>query len=502
MPRNILIPLLLIMSLNIQAAAEHSDLWGIHGEKWQSHSRLPDFSFAGYHMGERPLPNEPAGCSVTDFGAIGDGQTDCTAAFKKAIDAHGGVIYIPEGRYLISDIIWIRKSGVVLKGAGPGKTVLLPNTDLEAVRSNMGATTEGLATSSYSWSGGFIWFKGTRNDQPLTTVSTSALRGDTEFNVTDSSQLSIGQLITIRITDKNDASITTHLYDNDPGEGIADLYELNTASMVTRIEDIRANKLVIERPLRFDLRPEWSPEIETFEPSVSESGVENLSIEFPADAYAGHFKELGRNGIYLQSVSNCWVRNVHFQNADSAIFLKSNFCTLEQITIGSERPDLDGDTGHHGISFTTDAQDNLLQDFAFHTQFIHDITVENMACGNVIKNGSGPNLSFDHHRWVPHDNLFCNIDCGVGSLIWRFGGGNQRGKNTARGATFWGIRSEQPIDLPGENFGPDEVNFVGLHTTLPEITDPEGVWWENIDPNELQPADIHAAQLERRLKQD
>ncbi|MBU0530841.1 MAG: hypothetical protein KKC05_04160, partial [Nanoarchaeota archaeon] len=37
-------------------SADTSALWGIDGEVWDSYSRLPDFSYAGYHAGERDLP--------------------------------------------------------------------------------------------------------------------------------------------------------------------------------------------------------------------------------------------------------------------------------------------------------------------------------------------------------------------------------------------------------------------------------------------------------------
>ena len=56
----------------------HSELWGSHGEKWSADSRLPDFSYAGYQRGEKPLPTLLPSCSVKDFGAIGDGKTDDT----------------------------------------------------------------------------------------------------------------------------------------------------------------------------------------------------------------------------------------------------------------------------------------------------------------------------------------------------------------------------------------------------------------------------------------
>ena len=58
-----------VLGAAVGFAAEHSALWGERGEKWNPRSRLPDFSFAGYHRGEQVLPNVPPGVSVKDFGA-------------------------------------------------------------------------------------------------------------------------------------------------------------------------------------------------------------------------------------------------------------------------------------------------------------------------------------------------------------------------------------------------------------------------------------------------
>lgn len=486
--------------MTLHASTKHSQLWGENGELWSPSSRLPDFSHAGYHSGEAPLPSAPAKTSVTNFGAIGDGTTDCTDAFKRAIEqVESGVIEIPAGHYLISDILWIRKSGIVLRGAGPGKTVIAPTKKLEEVRPDMSETTDGLPTSNYSWSGGFLWIEGQRTDLPLTQITSSAVRGDQTLELTDTSQLIVNQFITVVIQDVKDASILKHLYADDPGEGIADLNEFDTTRFVTKITAIDANRITIARPLPFDIRPEWAGKITSYTPTVTECGIENLSVEFPVEAYPGHFKELGMNAIAINDASHCWVRKVHIKNSDSGIFLASNFCTVEDVVLESDRPALNGDTGHHGISFTTNSQDNLLQRFDCRTQFIHDITVENLACGNVIKHGKGRNLSLDHHRLCPHDNLFSQIDVGDASLVWRFGGGNQRGKHTARGATFWSIHSNQDIPHPGPNFGPSEVNFIGLQSAQVKTTELDGLWWETIDPRELLPEEIHAAQLSKRI---
>src|ERR1041385_6836872 len=57
--------------------------------------------------------------SFRDFGAIGDGKTDDTAAFQKALDsakeAGGGVVYAPRGNYFFAGHLNVPGS-VTLKG--------------------------------------------------------------------------------------------------------------------------------------------------------------------------------------------------------------------------------------------------------------------------------------------------------------------------------------------------------------------------------------------------
>jgi hypothetical protein len=73
---------------------------------------------------------------VGDFGAVGDGRTNDTAAFERAVaaatKAGGGIIEIPAGVYSVGEI-WVGRngngkrpsvSGVHLKGAGMGTTIL------------------------------------------------------------------------------------------------------------------------------------------------------------------------------------------------------------------------------------------------------------------------------------------------------------------------------------------------------------------------------------------
>src|SRR5262245_36921040 len=77
----------LFILVSKEGLAETSKLWGTAGETWSASGRLPDFSFAGYESGMKPIPDVPRSASVKDFGAKGDGRTDDTEAFLEAIQS-------------------------------------------------------------------------------------------------------------------------------------------------------------------------------------------------------------------------------------------------------------------------------------------------------------------------------------------------------------------------------------------------------------------------------
>ena len=126
-----------------------SELWGVHGEKWSAQGRLPDFSYAGYHRGERPLPDVPQTTNVKDFGAIGDGVADDTKPIQAAIDATAqGAVFVPPGRYKITDYLRITRSNVVLRGAGPQQSVFWFPRGLDEVHPKAGQTSTGSPAKS------------------------------------------------------------------------------------------------------------------------------------------------------------------------------------------------------------------------------------------------------------------------------------------------------------------------------------------------------------------
>ena len=477
----------------------HSALWGQHGERWAPDGRLPDFSFAGYHRGEAPLPTSTVTHNVRDFGAAGDGTHDDSDAFLQAIaSVDRGVILVPAGRYVITKIIEIGKPNLVIHGEGPDKSVLYFPTPLNDIKPNWGATTSGQRTSNYSWSGGFVWIRGDLRPKLLAKVIEPAPRGSYTVTVDDAAGLTVGQELELRLVDRPDNSLANALYSGDPCVSLEKLLGKVHASLVARVTTMDGRVVTLDRPLRFDVEARWEPAIYRFDPTVTESGIEDLRFEFPGTPYKGHFTELGYNAFAISEAVNCWVRNIHIHNADSGGFVSGNFNTIDGVVYTSERVPDKGrkSTGHHGVILG--GADNLFTHFDFQTEFIHDMTVSGCA-GNVFADGRGVDLSLDHHCHAPYENLFTNIDAGQGTRVWQCGGGADLGAHCAARGTFWNIRTAQPIAPPDEKFGPWSMNFVGVRMTVAPNSGPTGRWYEHTGDEIVAPANLHKAQVERRL---
>jgi hypothetical protein len=68
----------------------------------------------------RPLPPVAEWANVREFGAVGDGNADDTAALQRAIDAHR-TVYLPLGNYRVSDTLRLRPDSVLV-GLHPSLT--------------------------------------------------------------------------------------------------------------------------------------------------------------------------------------------------------------------------------------------------------------------------------------------------------------------------------------------------------------------------------------------
>ena len=476
--------------------ARHSALWGTSGQSYQAGGPLPDFSWAGYHAGG-DLPNAKVSANVRDFGARGDGKTDDTAAFQRALDqAPNGVLLVPRGHYHLTGQLTITRSGLVLRGEGIGAqgSVLHFASSLADVQRLVTLP----ASNKLSWSGGLIQIDPKGSERSLTPVTAAAHRGDDRLRVAQANSLRPGDMLFLRLNEDEQRSLEQHLL-GEPAAGSADGASLQS-TCAARIFDwpfqvarVEGNEVVLSQPLRTDVRLSWTPTLWSM-PVIREIGIEHLTIDFPSTPYPGHHRERGYNALeFSRNVVDAWVRDVEMRNCDSGIFVgrRSKGLTLAQLHFVSSRPgDAKGNQGHHGVALMGCA-DVLVADLGFEAEFIHELTLSHRAVGNVFSGPvRGKRIELDLHRDAPFENLFQQIS---GDLHVQDSGSVCYGPPAGARNTFWAL---DPFSLPGW-IGTAAV-VVG---NIPANQAPaSGASWIERVPN-LEPRDLRAAQRLRRQEQ-
>lgn len=457
------------------------------------------------------MPSPPAGWDLKrDFGAQGDGRTDDSQSLLKAVRSiKRGVLYIPKGTYVIARRIDIARGDLTLRGAGPGETILyFPNslTDL------FGNTYNEAKQSEWSFRPGLINVKGAdpvTAGTRLASVTAPARRGDKVLRLSAPVSVKRGEWIRLVESDPPKGSpaagsLVRHLYGEIMPPGPDLVGTPGVVRFLSRVKAVVGNRLELERPLPYDVRPEWAPEIHRFAPAVREFGVEHLSLHFPWTPYPGHFKEKGYNGLFLQDVSQCWVKDVEIQNSDFGIDLNStNFCTVSGVTLtmSADRgasPEARGASGHHGID-VSHGTENLVTGFDVRTRFVHDVSVEWYALHTVFSKGRGVDLNMDHHREANYSSLFSQIDCGAGTRPFDSGGSSDRGAHAGAYNTYWNIRAAGALKLPPPDFGP-LLNFIGVGGIGAGPDSPARWMVEQFAPAGLCPADLQEAMRAGRLR--
>jgi hypothetical protein len=483
----------LVLLLAGPALAETSGTWGTSGELFDPRGRLMDWSYAGYHYGEAPLPSSPATINVADQGATADDGIDDTTAFQSAIAAAagGGVVSVPAGRFIVSDKLTLTQ-GVVLRGGGRDATVIDIPVSLTDLYGNPGL--EGDGTSSYSFGRAFIEARGNMSTVELAQVVANASRGDTTLALSDTAGIRVGQWVRLQQTDVNGDLIDRLHADlmQSGADNIGDRWEFHT-----RVTAVSSGGIEIERALPVDVDTAWSPTVYQFAPSLSEVGVEHLTLRFPLTPYPGHFNEQGYNAIHFHRVVNSWVREVTIANADYGVNVTNCFF----VTVAGVRLETSGSrgaiVGHHGLN-NGHGGDNLFVGFDIRATFQHDLTNEWYATGVVFTKGRGVDLRMDHHRAAPYATLWAELDTGAGTQAFSSGGRADRGPHTAAYDTLWNVRAAADIPLPPDDYGP-RMNFIGFQTSSTVVTSPYDWWLETIGPDQIEPVNIWQAMRERRL---
>lgn len=475
---------------------------------------LPDFSYAGYHHGEKQINTLPKNITILkaeDYNVIPDDKIDDSKAMLALINKANVVdgfvmIQLPPGRIIISDVLYFERSKIILNGSGSGKNgteIYCPRPmmyfkdpeSLEELRTYLVELNKlqkekenniSLPFSQYSWSGGIFWTqvpntrvksyleKYDKAPEILGTIS-NAKRGNTEIFVDESSVLKKGDVVEIQWFNRQgeNGEIIKELYgdfDIKIGSHHWNYPNLPLVKQYVEIKEVKKNKVIITSPLLIDIKPEFEVQIIKWE-HLTEVGFQNFKITFPLSNRIAHHVEQGYNGIYLTRLYNGWVKNVVIENADSGILTEAIAnVTIEDIETKGEKK------GHYTVQMGG-VHNVLVRNLKVMNDVMHPLSFNTFATKNVYTNCEiFKNPILDQHSGANHQNLFDDIKVHLAlkdqeRSYGLFAGGGAGYWKPSHGSysTFWNINvrflnhldTQTPMLLNGMKDGP-RANVFGV----------------------------------------
>lgn len=487
------------------------DIWGDYLLEPDNHAHIPNNSFAGYMRGEQPLPDVPVVTDITYHGGVGDGLTDNTTAFRDAIEAAyqagGGAVYIPAGTWLVTETIWLWRSGVVLRGAGQGQTIIRFSQPLVDIVGEINPT----STNIWSWSGGLIWMAprdevafstsasamhklDTRDSDQgyssssnpweywrigsqLATVTQQHERGDRTIQVNDAGNLHPGMLVLMSWDNNEDQGLWEEITQHPSFQAWPDA-NFGTWFVPAsyprwlwpvEIAAVDGNAVTLCQPLRVSTKPEfnvtlWNQEVEN--DYIQQSGVENLTIELEGIANGSPY-DLGWNGVYLNRTYNCWVRNVEVVNGNNGFHVSAaKNCTLLDTTVRGDR------WTHHPYTNRCMSADVLYDGITVDisedsTGGTHGLNTEFLSTGTVYSRATMNRGTFDTHRAMSFDLVRTGISLRNEDNS-NPGGSVKAGPYAGRRLVHWNVDvdSDRTPDASGTWAG---LSNTGLYVYQPDI---------------------------------
>lgn len=426
---------------------------------------LHDFSYAGYRLGDVPIPQNPGRTERTLERSFADGKTDATKEIQDSLNAlcatGGGVLNLPAGTFRIKPprleeggyTLNLPCSQLVLRGAldAAGN----PTSFLFNDQPNM----RGMAVirvSPKEVRGN--WYSGNVEGNKVG-IARDLLEPTREIPVSSVNGYAVGDSIMIR-SDVTEAFRAEHgmqgLWPNRPGP----LYR-------REIRSIRGNTLLIDEPTRYPIKMrDGARVIKLRGEVVSDSGVENLFIGMRENLGNGlGDDDYDREGtaayqmdraslIQFHWAENVWAKNIRsYKPAGNtkdvqllSIGIHSTNSTRSVSVEDCElaNPQYKGGGGN-GYLFWIQGQGGLWKNNSA-SGGRHNFTFSRMqASGNVLLRNTSANsrLVDDFHDTLSHANLIDNH-----TLIGvQFSANNRGEKSSGAGHTasqnvFWRTRGQ------------------------------------------------------------
>ncbi len=356
---------------------------------------LPDFSRVGYHHSDLSLPDYPVTMSISPISG------DNTQHIQNAIDrltqlpldanGHRGVLLLKRGTYQVANTIFIKSSGIVLKGEGCGNTETLLLGTSSTRYPIIKVTGEGLPRE----------ISGSR----VSITDKFVPVGTFHLNVTNGSNFHSGDRVMVyrpgTIEWIQALRMDQIIERNGTKQWSPDQYNLAFERQIVKVE---GNTLYIDNPIVMQMETKYGGGQVykySFADRVSEVGVTDLCIESVYQNYedANH----AWTGVMIDKAENCWVKNVTTRHiANSAVFCERYAKNITVLNCRCLEPK-SVITGGYRYSFYNNGQQNLFMSCVT-TEGRHDFVTGARVLGpNVFYRCQASQTYADigpHHRWA------------------------------------------------------------------------------------------------------
>ncbi|PTR01550.1 hypothetical protein C8P68_101784 [Mucilaginibacter yixingensis] len=453
---------------------------------------LPDFSLVGYHQNDIPLPTLPV-VKTVEAPAGGDAQQLIQDAIdevaQRPADASGlrGAILLKRGTYTIAGKLYIKASGIVLRGEGDDKN-----------GTRIVATGKGQRTLLNIEGAGNIKPAGAKVDITDGFVPVGAK----SFHVASVNGLTVGErIILYRPSTANwihDLRMDQIQERKGTKQWQAGEYDLHYERTITQIE---GNQISIDNPVVMQMETKYGGGAiypYTFDGRIKEVGIENICFE---SEYAGDTDEdHGWIAVGLSKVENAWVRNVtsrYFGYACVSTEDGSRNVTVIDCKCLDAKSVI---TGGRRYSFNNTGQLNLFMN-CHAKDGRHDYVTGAKVCGpNVFYNSTAKNVHADagpHHRWASgtlYDNIISDGEINVQDRQYMGSGHGWSGVTQILWNCTAKAAAVQKPWVSGTNYN---IGFHGRQTEG-SFKGRENGEWEGQNKDGLMPSSLYMAQYKAR----
>lgn len=311
-------------------------------------NRLPDYSYCGYRNSNEAIPDLPVVVRVAPVEGDNSVQLqraiDYVASLTPTAEGWRGAVLLEKGTYALDTPLWIRTSGVVLRGVDKEQTVLFKRgVDRGAV-----IYIEGKDDRHYG------------EEQPL--EGDYLPLNECSLQIASSAGITVGATVRVR----QEAVVPPR------GRGVVISEEMRQALGIGNVNmawertvvAVEGNRVTLSSPLSMALDLEKRKSYiapYTWGGCVEESGVEHLTILSDYDASNPIDENHAWTGVSIDAARNCWVRQVDFrQLAGSAVALQPLAAKITVEDCQSSAP-ISELAGSRRRTFLTLGQETLFQ---------------------------------------------------------------------------------------------------------------------------------------------